>query len=221
MEIPEFLTKNQPMELKQIHIDQNNIQNYQQCMEEYFCKICFSLLKDPKCCEKCEDLFCCACLNETLHKSDRCPLCREAPFKETKVNKTVRNTLNSIEFLCPLDCKEKLNMENLAKHFSEECKKCENFFVCKICDCKLNNNEEVNMHKSACAEVTVKCAFCGCEFKNKEIDLHLLICAERLVKCEECVCLVPLKQLESHKVYFCGLLKGLKEKIEALKLKMF
>jgi len=174
-------------------------------MEEYFCKICFSLLKEPKCCGECEDLFCSQCLNETLSKCDRCPLCREAPFKESKVNKTVRNTLNSIEFLCPLNCTEKLSLENIAKHFTE-CKKCDIYFVCKICDEKINKEEELKAHISYCPEESVKCAFCKFDFKNKEIEYHLANCAERLINCGECLCLMPIKNENSHPDYFCGLL---------------
>jgi hypothetical protein len=57
-------------------------------------------------------------MRESSNKKNECPFCRKNPFKESKMNKIVKNALDIMEVQCTLKCKEKLKMENLEKHLA-------------------------------------------------------------------------------------------------------
>lgn len=67
-----------------------------QTNDYYTCKICCTLVKEPKSCAECDDLFCAKCINNWLSRNNFCPHCKSAPFKERNISKLTRSVLNNI-----------------------------------------------------------------------------------------------------------------------------
>jgi len=171
------------------------------------------LLKNPKSCGKCDNLFCSYCIDDALKRNNSCPLCRDNPFKETKMNKVVRNTLNNIEITCPDCLNQKLKMEDLEKHLHVCSLLNRVYYSCELCNKNLKNENELESHKNECVDVNCRCPFCKLSYKRKIISHHIEYCYERLITCNECNCEIPFKIKDRHKDFFCKFLKRIREEM--------
>lgn len=157
-------------------------------------------------CEKCEDLFCSICIHIFKEKSDSCPLCRAAPFKDRKINKFNKYMLNEMQIFCPLGCAGEFSYENLKKHLNF----CE--FVTKKYKCKLCNWEETVLkndmrkvydHDAECSAL-IQCPFCFNDFETLEIKEHYeKFCEEKVSDCVQCGLKIPGKFNAAHEEFFC------------------
>jgi len=208
------------MDMKNLHIvPENNLTEKNaeaQTMEYNTCKICYSIVKDPICCNQCEDLFCSSCLNDWINDGKGCPHCRAKPFKESRINRFVKNMLNNIVIVCPSGCEEKFIYENLIKHL-ETCKKTEKISLCKLCnhEIKLEFKDEIPKNKDKSTEDNIEIEKEYQQLNNdvtfekelntsndlyetycKEIEKHSEICPEILFEC--CYCNEKIKNFNVH-----------------------
>jgi len=208
---PTFNVENFTFDYDKIHIDEKYLTTYQTCLDNYFCKICFSLIKNPKSCEKCEELFCSLCLKDCLAKKNECPLCRQKPFKENKISKIVKNTLNDIELFCPLECNQIIKMENFKKHIIE-CQKRPKFFKCNFCNEKIRFENELANHSINCKGVLRICPYCNESFKYSFIKSHMNTCESSFITCVLCSCVIPKKfKITHYQYYFCEFFSNIKK----------
>ena len=133
--------------------------------ENFYCSICYNVLKEPRMCRNNEHIFCLACISEHLKvNSETCPECNEHLSLDTlrKAPRVLRNYL----------CKLKINCD----HASRGCPQ----FTCL---------EELETHVSKCGYAPVLCsnAECGMEI-NKQDKVHheTEVCEYRRVKCLDC-----------------------------------
>jgi len=196
---------------KEIQIGEKYIIDYQPYIDQFMCKICTSLVKNPISCSQCDNLFCSDCLKEPLKFNTKCPLCNVEPFEEGRLNRIVKNTLYQFKILCPLECKEKLLFENLEKHLKEHCKNSKRIKTCNLCKVELKNEAEISEHDNNCKEIQFNCSYCKKYFKNDLIDDHIKECSEKLIECETCICKIPFKLKNKHENYSCSLLSEIKK----------
>ena len=106
------------------------------------CAIHYGIVKNPVNCLNCQNLFCLECVQLSLKKSNKCPLCYNSPFKY-EINNTLSNLLidpdeKCIE--CP-KCKKLFNEYDYDDHKII----CKNL-ICKICTKNYFNEENFKKH---------------------------------------------------------------------------
>lgn len=110
--------------------------------DHFICSICMTLVNDPvKCGDNCESLFCRACIKKWSAKETSCPKkCGQAgqAFKEGKLVKYERNTLNNIQFTC-----EKCGS---TYSYEKKCCPCRAFDCPAGCGVKLSSVSELKSH---------------------------------------------------------------------------
>jgi hypothetical protein len=149
-------------------------------IEEYICSICISLVNSPKMCEKCESVFCEVCITKWKLENLTCPNCN-LNFKETKIQKTVKNILNKIEIECPNSnlCISQLTVEKLADHI-ENCQYTKRESECLACHKKIkttNTKTEIYKHLVRCKMTTsVVCSYCNLTVQRLDLSKHLKKC---------------------------------------------
>jgi len=182
--------------------------------EFYICNLCTGIVKDPKSCEDCEDLFCSFCLDKNFEKNKNCcPNCKMTPFSERKLNKIAKQILNDIEIGCPFYCGQVFKYENLQNH-SETCIKNVKIYTCKLCEkkIKIENNDLISpllVHNNLCPNTKVKCMFCDKELNKNESQNHLEICDDKLVECKKCNVAYKKKFELSHFEFYCEKIKSI------------
>jgi hypothetical protein len=196
----------------------------------HICKICNCIIKDPKACDNCDDLFCDLCLKsyftsyklkikttkktkkklfEEDNKINLCPECKH-PFKEGKISKITKAILDQIVIRCPWKCQKIIRYGDLRTHF-KLCKNIKKIFKCKLCDtvlkiCDENELNEIEKHNVECEKLLFECGFCKSHFNKKEIGMHIVNCQERLISCENCDMVYPNKVRASHDSFFCDMM---------------
>jgi len=118
-------------------------------IKEFYCNICFNIPLNPISCNECEDLFCSKCINTFLMRHNNCPSCKEV-FQFRKMNKKLKNLLDSFSFKCPLNCGKSFYYKFFKNHLDSSC-------------CKLN----------------VKCPYCNLDFRIFSYKEHEANCLKR------------------------------------------
>jgi hypothetical protein len=156
--------------------------------EDYMCQICICLVNSPRMCDKCDKLFCDACLTKWLATNKTCPNCH-LKFKEARIQRTVKNTLEKFEIICPNspDCTEEFPCEKLEEHL----KKC-NFSKieakCLGCNCLIitsTSRSEIINHVTSCPKIKEICDYCKKPIERASIKQHIQS-KHKKIKCEEC-----------------------------------
>ena len=132
--------------------------------ENFYCSICYNVLKEPRMCRNNEHLFCLDCITEHLRvNSQTCPECNEHLSVDTlRRARLANNYLSKLRINCD--------------HASRGCPE----FICL---------EELKTHVATCGYAPVLCsnAECGIEINKQDKVRHETeVCEYRRVKCHDC-----------------------------------
>ena len=194
------------MNVNDFHLGEELVINPALNQDFHICKVCFSIVKDPKCCNECEDLFCSVCVSKFTKTNNKCPLCRNSPFIERKINKHNKKQLNEMLIKCPLGCSEEILYENLQKHL-DKCEYVTKIYKCTLCNCEIkvenNNLNKVFIHDNECSAM-IQCPFCFNDFETSEIETHIeKYCDEKVLNCDVCKIKFPGKYQKVHDEFYC------------------
>jgi len=186
---------------EELVVDKNNPIN-----DFLLCKVCFSIVKDPKSCQECDEIFCGDCIKNFSKNNNKCPNCRNAPFKEMKINKFNKIVLNELKLFCPQNCKQIVSYENLMKHL-DICEKITKIYKCKLCNWEEEvlegNMRQVYNHDIDCSAM-IQCPFCFNDLETSEFEEHTSkFCEEKIINCEICKIKFPTKFKNAHDEFFC------------------
>ncbi len=176
--------------------------------EDYFCKQCKHVAKEPNttsCCRKC---FCESCIKN----NDACPFCKQDGFKATR-NPAFEDKIQALIVHCTMKdhgCKWTGQLQYLDTHFTNECLvdrvKCdrctenvpeynlnthlanecpEREFSCKYCSFKATYKIVSEQHLNICTYFILNCSNrCGATFERGDLEDHMKMCSQQEVKCE-------------------------------------
>ena len=87
----------------------------------FFCCICFNVLKDPVLCPRNQHCFCRGCITKHLENSQRCPTCNDELTEETLTEppRMVKDYLNELNIHCVYykrGCQEIPQLQHLESH---------------------------------------------------------------------------------------------------------
>ena len=131
----------------------------------FFCLICFSVLKDPVLCPRNHHCFCRGCITKHLENNQRCPTCADELTIETlaEPQRMVKDYLNELNIRCVYvnrGCQEIVQLQHLDQHeatcgFTPA--------VCTNQGCSLTvNKRDLTHHESeVCKFRKLKCHSCG------------------------------------------------------------
>ena len=93
--------------------------------QNFYCLICYNVLKDPVMCRRNQHYFCHGCITEHLRRnSHTCPTCADELTVETlaEVPRIVKTYLNERKIRCDYEdrgCRELVQLQNLNRHVAE------------------------------------------------------------------------------------------------------
>lgn len=159
--------------------------NHRNLCNELICSICLEIVRTPKLCKNCQNLFCNDCLKTQLTKSKFCP--NRCLYVEQEVNLIFKKLLFKIEFKCYYHlngCKETITYEYFNKHI----KNCIfGDFKCLSPGCnEIKNLDGIKDHILTCNLRLVECKFCQKNIAKKDISYHIDECSNKLTKCDFC-----------------------------------
>ena len=164
---------------------------------ELVCSICLEIVRFPKLCKSCQNMFCTDCLSRQLSKSKFCP--NRCLYKEQEVNLIFKKLLHKIELKCyywKSGCKETILYENFDKH-TEACTWGD--YKCLSPGCTvIANLRDIKQHIVDCLLKLVICDCCRGQISKAEFDKHYNECSNRQVVCEYCKKLITNKVFLKH-----------------------
>lgn len=175
---------------------------------DYICLICTSIVDDPVCCSKCENLYCRDCV---LFNYDICNKC-QGPLKEATIGRILKNHLANLEFRCPLKCNMIIKYDQKEHHFSQ-CKY-RNKIEPKCSLCRLGYNSTFENHLKVCDLLASECPFCKIPMSKMELKKHFNECEKLDKHCETCNTTVPCKYSKAHSEFFCKIISNIKDRIK-------
>lgn len=155
--------------------------------KEVLCKVCESILDDPRECKRCNNFFCKKCT--VRFKSERGGICMcGKQFSESdSPHRIIFSLLKKYKFRCVRfshGCQAKICYENLNSH-DQNCEYRE--IRCEYQHCqKIVYKKDYQMHFTLCEFQVVKCSYCHLQGIKKDIAQHSLTCDQRLVTCHAC-----------------------------------
>lgn len=203
-------------------------ENHRNLCSELICSICLEIVRNPKLCQNCQNMFCSDCLIKQLSKSKLCP--NRCFFKEQEVNLIFKKILHKIELKCmfsSIGCKDIIIYENFNKHIdnciwgdykclSPGCTEIANLDSIKhhVLDCPLKligcelcsvqtPKRDYKSHYSQCSVKQMMCEFCKNNYPNLHFKSHVIECDEAELKCKECEKMIKRKSMESHTEVIC------------------
>lgn len=217
---PDYQIKNLEVDINKLYLKEGLILHNKPTENFFICKLCSGIVKTTKikCCENCEDLFCNSCFEKWLNKNDKCPKCEISPFKDMKIHKFMKSTIDEMIIKCPFECDEDIKYEHLNLHLN----KCENkpkTYICNLCQENININNYnkqislINNHNNSCAYISAKCKECNKDVLNNFTTQHLKVCEERLIKCGKCNIAYNLKNEKAHEEFYCKKINTLRKNI--------
>ena len=210
---PQILAQNSGIPFEYL-IKQND--DFKQLIE---CPICLKILCNPITCSKCAKSFCNGCLNLSLIKSKKCPLC-QCKFTDNKImGRTIRNFLDICKFKCiyeNLGCDEIILYSNFFTHINNcihgeyKCntikyhytirdnnKLSPKVFTGEQCEFKGKKNEVIS-HSKNCGLETIYCFCCGKAFPAIIIKEHCDVCYEKKGPCPYCKQQIKICEYDEH-----------------------
>ena len=162
---------------------------YDNIKDEISCSICLLIAKEPKQCDKCQNIFCSHCITDWLRKKNSCPL-KCSNFKIEEVGRVIRNMLSKVDFYCDV-CEKNINYERYLNHIAN-CKPIEKV-NCPVCNCQEIESTKVLQYKEAIKE-EVSEAF---KMENKKLK-DQINSLESIIKCLETELLKKNKEERKH-----------------------
>jgi len=214
---PTYSIENISIKIQDIKLARELIINEKPKQDFYICKLCNGIVREAKCCNNCDDLFCKICLEETLNlDKNQCPACNESPFVARKINKIINQTINDLELRCPYGCNQIIKYENIESHL-KLCDYASKLYKCDLCNekIKIENGDSklVISHNEKCPNLLIRCSFCSLDIKKSYFDIHLNECMEMLIYCEKCLIPFRKKFNEAHSQFYCNKISNIKESI--------
>lgn len=170
------------------------------------CPICNNFIYNPIACSMCEGLFGEKCLDEWLKKNTdkSCPTCRNSPFVPKKMNRMLKQQLESCNFNCKYapKCSKQITYLDYFRHSNE----CHNIlYKCSGVGCNFTGEiSQVQIHVSTKCEKTFReCLFCLKDIPSNHIGHHSCHKSENHIHSrnpEECFC----KKLPLVRCPFCN-----------------
>ena len=131
----------------------------------FFCLICFNVLKDPVLCPRNQHCFCRGCITKHLENSRRCPTCADELTEETLTvpSRMVQDYLDELNIRCVYHdrgCQEIVQLQHLDQH-EDSC----GFTpaVCRNegCGANLNKRDLIHHESELCEYRKLKCHSCA------------------------------------------------------------
>lgn len=158
----------------------------QEILEEWECKICNSLVFDPKICTVCSHPFCNECIKKFLEIQNKYKCiykCKNANIRE--MNRIEKSYINNIQLRCQhKDCNQFKKYNDYKDHLD----KCQfRLYHCKNKPCKeegiLSN---IKTHSKICQYRIVSCYKCNMTYRYNNLNNHSKVCPKQPIKCDFC-----------------------------------
>jgi hypothetical protein len=166
-------------------------------VELVICPIIPHILLDPVSCPKCETHFCRKCLEKSMEKDSRCPVCRQ-DIHISPPQKILNNLLDRLRVHCfnfEKGCELPIKYSHQRSH-REECLYQE--VVCDRFRCGSTMlRMDLESHRKQCETELIACDYCQLDFTRSELRSHLIniICTEA---CQWCKMKVFRPALQAH-----------------------
>ena len=158
----------------------------EEILEEWKCKICDSLVLDPKICTVCNHAFCNECIQKFLESQNKYKCiykCQNANIRE--MNRMDKSFIDNIKLRCQhKDCNQFIKYNDYKEHL-EKCKF--RLYHCKNKPCKVEGILSViKEHSKRCEYRIVSCYKCGMTYRFNNLNNHMKVCPQQPVKCDFC-----------------------------------
>ena len=180
----------------------------------FFCLICFNVLKDPVMCPRNQHCFCRGCITKHLENSRRCPTCADELIEEVlaEPQRMVKDYLNESKIRCIYNdrgCQEIVQLQYLDQH-ENSCGFTPAVCTNQGCCLTLNKRDLIHHESELCEYRKLKCDSCG------EMTKTLADMEKRIINVEK-----NLDAMEKHSADTNGQLKDVNNEIRVLKAAMF
>ena len=131
----------------------------------FFCLICFSVLKDPVLCPRNHHCFCRGCITKHLENNQTCPTCADELTVETlaEPQRMVKDYLNELNIRCiyvDRGCQEIVQLQHLDQH-EATCGFTPAVCTNQGCGATLNQRDLIHHESEVCEFRKLKCHSCG------------------------------------------------------------
>ena len=131
----------------------------------FFCLICFNVLKDPVLCPRNQHCFCRGCITKHLENSQRCPTCADELTEETLTvpSRMVRDYLDELNIRCVYHdrgCQEIVQLQHLDQH-EDSCGFTPAVCSNEGCGANLNKRDLIHHQSELCEYRKLKCHSCS------------------------------------------------------------
>ena len=131
----------------------------------FFCLICFNVLKAPVLCPRNQHCFCRGCITKHLENSQRCPTCADELTEETLTEppRMVKDYLNELNIRCVYHdrgCEEIVQLQHLDQH-EDSCGFTPAVCTNPGCGATLNMRDLTIHESELCEYRKLKCHSCG------------------------------------------------------------
>ena len=131
----------------------------------FFCLICFNVLKAPVLCPRNQHCFCRGCITKHLENSQRCPTCADELIEETLTEppRMVKDYLNELNIRCVYHdrgCEEIVQLQHLDQH-EDSCGFTPAVCTNQGCGATLNKRDLTVHESELCEYRKLKCHSCG------------------------------------------------------------
>ncbi len=184
-----------------------------QVPEEYICRQCKHVAREPIIVDCCNETMCEACVQEMMEDNKPCSNCQKIPVKY--IPNKIKNKILDLNVRCSMaaerSCKWTGQLQQLDEHLSDceyvdtKCDQCQksiqkrnNFmtthlanecpereFSCKYCNYKATYVLVTEVHFKNCKLYILNCPNgCGVHFERGELEDHINMCSLQKVECE-------------------------------------
>ncbi|XP_046842168.1 TNF receptor-associated factor 3-like [Xenia sp. Carnegie-2017] len=122
--------------------------------ENFYCSICFNVVKEARMCQHNEHIFCRSCIEEHLRvNAQRCPQCQERLTAATlHPARVINNMISKLKINCNYanrGCPEFINVEDLEKHV-KNCGFAPVLCSNERCDKEINKRDKIKHETELC-----------------------------------------------------------------------
>ena len=183
--------KNQPYSPNKIEsykvTNKEDIQaSNKEILEEWKCKICESLIYEPKICNICNHAFCNACIQKFLEGQNKyiCIYkCANATIRE--LNRMDKSYIDNIKLRCKHKGCNKFIKYNDYKEHLEKCQF--RLYHCNNKPCKEEGTlSQIKNHSKVCEYRLASCYKCNMTYRHNNLNNHMKVCPQQPIKCSFC-----------------------------------
>ena len=158
----------------------------EEILEEWKCKICDSLVYEPKICTVCNHAFCNECIKKFIQSQNKYKCiykCANSNIRE--MNRMDKSYIDNIKLRCQhKGCNQFIKFTEYKDHL-EKCKF--RLYHCKNNPCKVEGILSViKEHSKSCAYRIVSCYKCNMTYRINDSNNHTKVCPQQPVKCDFC-----------------------------------